>query len=129
MFDQSFKAAFHIFNRLNNEFDKYSMCILLPMSRYSLFSSVAGFHLTRSTGRGVGLPNFIKFDHIVVRSLDIRISPSENICCLPLKIPQRRGNSELWLALKWRSIMVKSNRVRLELTLNVLCNWKYIDRF
>ena len=95
MFDQSFKAAFHIFNRLNNEFDKYSMCILLPMCRYSLFSSVAGFHLTLSTGLGVGFPNLMKLDHMVVRSLDIRISPSENICCLPLNIPQRRGNSEL----------------------------------
>ena len=71
------------------------MCILFPINKYSLFSTVDAFHLTLSTGPGVGFPNLMKLDHMVVSNLDIRISPSENICCLPLKIPQSRGSSEL----------------------------------
>ena len=92
---QSFRADFHIFNRLSNEFERYSICILFPINKYSLLCSVEASHITLPTGRGVGLPNLMKLLHMVVSSLDILISPMEKICCRPLKIPQRSGSSEL----------------------------------
>ena len=56
--------------RLKREREE-AILVSLPMTRYSLFTSLDGNHLIFSTGRGVGLPYLMKLDHMVVKSFDI----------------------------------------------------------